>query len=1660
MNTHRLFTALGFFGFLFFSLTATAQTPGFSANNTAGCAPLSVVFTASLPPNVANYSWNFGNGQTSLNTNNVPVTYATAGTFTVTLVINYTGGTQDVITQNNYITVYTPPVANFTANPTQVCVGQSVQFTNTTAQGSGTINSWQWDFGDGSPLSTTQNPSHVYTLPGNYPITLIATDVNGCQDVEAKPAFITVIPPPVASFTINPTLSCAVPTNIATAWTGSAAFTHSWNAGGGTPATSTATTPTFTYNTNGTYTITHIVTGAQGCSTTATQTVQVGQAAPTISVATGSQTCTNTPITFNWSQVALNNISWNSGGGIPATSTSPSPSFSYANPGTYTVTATMTDQQTGCASNATISITIQPSPTGSFTASDTVACQTPLAVSFTSVAGAGNAYSWNFGDGTTSTAANPSHTYNTFGNFTVSLTLTSSGGCKTTITKPNYIKIQQPVAAFTVNPSSQGCVPFAVSFLDQSTSLFPITNWQWDLGGGVTSTIQNPTNTYTNVGQYTVSLIITNSLGCKDTLVKSNHIKAGTEPTVNFTASPLVTCASDPVAFTNLSTPPPGAGITYSWNFGDNGTSTATNPNYTYQDTGYMDVALVVNNQGCRDTLIMSNYVYVIGPVAKFTNAPNQSCVLPATLTLTNQSIQATTYFWDFGDGTTDTSPNPPPHIYNNPGSYTISLTVSNPTTNCSDVFTKTFNVNPAVANFVANTTQACAPDSIYFFNISAASTSCKWDFGDGTTSTQCNPVHFYDLPGVYTVSLIITNAIGCKDTLVQQSYINMNGLPVGFLADTTLACAPASIQFTDNTIQTSPILQWSWSFGDGTTSTLPNPSHQYATGDTFTVSLTVLDANGCNSTLTIPNFVQVNQPVAAFNTPFPINCTGNIVPFYSSSTGSGLYYSWAFGDGSGFPISSPTPTHIYNANGNYSVSLTITDIIGCKDTLVLPNYVTIATLNADFTASGVSATCPPLLTTLSPLPSAPFNITAWNWAFGDGGVSAFQNPQHIYALPGTYSITYIATSNAGCKDTIVKANLVNIAGPIAPYTITPTSTCPNIDITFNSTGTNVAQYLWNFGDGNTSTLADPLHHYAMPGNYIPTLTVTDAGGCSVLMPVVDTVKIFVPPIANFGVDSTLSCLPSLVTFTDSTIAGNSPLTAWDWNYGDNTTGTGSTSGHTYTTAGYMDVTLTVTDANGCKDTLTKDNITYVLPNNSPNPKQIVSVSVVNDTLVKVVFNKYIDAIGDFGQYRLYRASGGNPPVLIKYITQISDTSHVDTVAAANLESYCYTLETVNHCGTSSVSSNPHCTINVVATPLIDQIQIDWNAYTAWNVQKYRIYRVNNYNINNITLMDSVAGNVLTWTDKKVECWVPYNYRIEAVKAASNLRVWSDTAQMVSLHFTALNGVNVNYATVIDNRRIAVKWTIPTTITRLQLIKIDRMVDSAQTYSQLGLFYQPNLPSQFVDNTVNVYRKYDYRIYAVDSCGDITALGRSGGNIRLSAYRNGGEIKLVWNAYREWVDGVDHYIVELQNKFNGVYDVIGTVSGEDTTFFDTKSRYPQDMNCYRVRAIEKNNPTVASLSNEACAPINALVHVPNAFSPNGDTHNDFFYVVGSFVMDYEIEIVDRWGVSVFQSRNIDLKWDGKFKGKDVPEGVYMYRMKVVGLSGQVDKMDGTITIFR
>jgi gliding motility-associated-like protein len=337
----------------------------------------------------------------------------------------------------------------------------------------------------------------------------------------------------------------------------------------------------------------------------------------------------------------------------------------------------------------------------------------------------------------------------------------------------------QPHASFLVN---NACLGQSVSFTDNSTTnVGGINIWHWNFGAGDTTSIQNPTYTYTTSGTHTVQLLVSVGVNCKDSISKIVNIHPVPVPAFTLSAN----CMSDSAVFTNSSTISQGNIASWLWNFGDGHNASTQNPHHLYDSIATYTVNLTtVSDSGCSASITHTLTLHP-SPLAGFV-AQSNCLKLMVNFKDTSKVILPDTissYNWSFGDGGASAMANPS-HAYSASGTYTVLLQVQN-SNFCKDTATKVITTGqPVVAQYIPDGGSYNVHQDIDFTSQVTGASTYNWSFGDNSTaSTLPNPIHGFNLAGTYTVTLIATNSLGCSDTVRHTFEVNPSGhnVPTGF---------------------------------------------------------------------------------------------------------------------------------------------------------------------------------------------------------------------------------------------------------------------------------------------------------------------------------------------------------------------------------------------------------------------------------------------------------------------------------------------------------------------------------------------------------------------------------------------------------------------------------------------------------------------------------------------------------------------------------------------------------------------------------------------------------------------------------------------------------------------------------------------------------------
>ncbi len=1553
----------------------------------------------------------------------------------------------------------------FSATPLAGCAPFSVNFTD---QSTGNPNYWQWDLGN-STVSFLRNPSTIYLNPGIYSIKLVIKNAAGSVDSLTKTQYIIVYAKPSTNFSASPLTGCfPLPVNFTDMSTPGSGIITSWLWDFGDGNTSTQKNPSHTYSASGNYTVLLVVTNSNGCSKSFTRSnyIVINNGVQAMFTNTTPSSC-SAPQTINFQNQSTgtgsSSYKWLFGDG--GTSNIKDPQHTYTTAGIYTVTLIATNSS-GCTDTSIhINSIIIGTANADFTFPLIICAGNSFSFTNASTPAALSA-SWSFGDATTSNVISPLKTYVLPGSYNVTL-VNNFGGCQVSQTKLILV-LAKPSAGFTASPLASCSAPLNVNFSNTSSGS---VSTEWLFGDGTTSTLKNPNHTYTNTGNYTVTLISTNSNGCSDTLVKTEIIKIQ-PPVVVINNLPQQGCAPLAVTFSSTVTSPDPVS-SYLWNFGNGVTSALPNPTYTFTEGNYDIQLIITTSNGCKDTVFVPQGVKAgVKPITNFSATPRDVCAkMPVKFSDLSTGI-ITKWDWNFGDGSHSNLQNPT-YGYQDTGLFTITLIIGN--NSCFDTLTipKYIHVKPPIAIF--SSIGVCANKYLRVFtDQSIGADSWKWDFGDGTTSTLQNPTHTFASVGTYTVTLTVQNlSTGCDYT--KTSLIRISDEKAMFTASALEICKKSSTTFNATSIQGTPaIVSFEWNFGDGISDTGNNKIHTYLQTGLYTVTLKITDINGCVDSVLKNNYIKVVGATAAFASATPGSCLNSTVTFNDLSVADAAHpitsWYWNYGDGVNATLTAPPFQHLYSNQGLYSVSLKIMDNFGCTDSTSLSNALIISTPIAKYTS----------IDTLS-CPGKPVkfqnqsigNSLKYDWSFGDGGTSNLMDPIHSYAADGKYTVTLTITDNYGCTDIKRIPQYIIVNSPVANFTVSDSfTTCPPLIMQFTNSSKQVQSYAWDFGDGGgTSTVLNPPHFYSFPGDFTAKLTVTTFGGCTD----VKTKQMLVKgPQGSFIYSPTLGCTPLKSLFTATTQSRLSFV--WDFNDGNTMFTSDSVVSHRYTIPGMYVPKMILTDAAGCNvpiqgiDTIKVSGVINAFSADTLTRCNSGNVVFYNTSQSNDIITGYQWNFGDgtasteFEPTHFYAATGLYYPRLIT-TTQIGckDTAtapipvrvvKTPVISSTQPMNGCVPL-TVNFTGnllnadTSFIKWDWSFDNNTVATGR----QLSPRVYNVGGIHTYSLAAINSSGCS-----DTISGTFEAFSKP-------------VIKAGSDIMICQGIGQTL----TATGAPSFTWAPSAGLSCVNCSLPVATP-------------DSVRDYTVTGT------SAQGCTNTDVIRVSVKFPFQMLGGLRDTMCLGESGilavsGAATYAWWPTIGLNKATGSSVKATPSITTNYMVvgkDEKNCFSDtayfpikVYPIPTVVAGGNKTInvgqtitltptFSadvTNVKWsptswlvssatpsitvkPNMETQYTVKVTNPGGCTASASVNIYVLCNGANVFIPNTFSPNGDGANDVFYPRGTGLFTIkQARIFNRWGEEVFarysfKANDKSLGWDGTSKGQKMGSDVYVYMIEI------------------
>jgi gliding motility-associated-like protein len=657
-------------------------------------------------------------------------------------------------------------------------------------------------------------------------------------------------------------------------------FTYLWNTGATTTAISAGT---------GIYTIS-ISSGLCNKSDSVMVTSPVAPTAEFFSV----NTCGNGPVTFTDQSsglIAVTSWQWSFGDG--GTSLLPSPVHQYATPGNYQVRLIV--QSGVCIDTIIKLLKISAAPQAAF--SLTPVCPGASVPVSNISSGSLLRYSWDFGNGDTSSLPLPDLYYASGGNYIVSLKVTDSLGCVDTATVSVTIP-DLPVAQIGI-PNAGFCAGTPIIF--SGSASIPVATWSWDFGNSIFSTQQNPPMLLPE-GLQTVLLIVTTAAGCADTVIRNLIIPP---PFIADPVLPQEVCSGVTV---NLSAPP---GVSYLWSNG----STASVLTLTASSSSNF-IVTVTNSVGCTDTSLAR--LSVLPPPNLSASSDQSICKGDSVMLL---ATGGNSYVWSGGQTTAQ--------IFVKPASNTSYSVIAAAVYGCtsSDTVSVFVNAIPAVG---FSATSSCQSKPVLFTNVSigASPLNYHWRFGDGSVlQNSANPSHAYALPGAYDVVLVVTDSNGCIDSAAGRVTILPDPI-VQVQVTTQPGCYDnlATYSFSGN----SAFVSWQWNFLNGNTTSLASPQIVYTQQGSYPASLSAVTAEGCTASAGANTFIEIYPlPVADFYVSGDLK---QFMPVYFMNRSvNATSYSWSFGDGGSSLLMDPE--YVYKESGDYTIELIAENDFGCRDT-------------------------------------------------------------------------------------------------------------------------------------------------------------------------------------------------------------------------------------------------------------------------------------------------------------------------------------------------------------------------------------------------------------------------------------------------------------------------------------------------------------------------------------------------------------------------------------------------------------------------------------------------------------------------------------------------------------------------------------------------------
>lgn len=674
------------------------------------------------------------------------------------------------------------------------------------------------------------------------------------------------------------------------------------------------------------------------------------------------------------------------------------------------------------------------------------------------------------------------------------------------------------------------------------------------------------------------------------------------EPVPSFGFAPASPKTTDIVQFRDASTDADGIIVFRMWDFGDNHSSVLQDPTHRFRRAGTYEVTLNVTDNDLRSTnLTRTIVVRNAEPVPDFDFSPK--VVTTNTLvTFTDHSYDTDgtilNWTWDFGDGNVSHARHPS-HRFSHGGNISVTLTVVDELQGRASLSKVVIVRNaPPLAGFSYHSTDANTSDivskvPVQFLDNSSDRDgrvlSWNWSFGDGAYASGANPLHAFPRPGLYTVSLTVTDDARDSDTVTTQILVRNRAPVVDFVWNPV--GAPAGVPYVFTSLARDDdgvVLVQAWDWGDGSARGYGDTvSHIFPRAGTYQVNLSVTD-NSLATSYTVRNVTVANAAPRAIMsmTPSPAYRGSDVIFSDLSVDPDGdaiVSRVWDFGDNA--TSTAAVANHTYARTGTYPVTLTVIDSEGRSDTITrslrVLNRAPVATITAEPLTPFATQLVYFNATAVDPDGAGPIT---YEWTFPDGSKDTRQNATFQFPTNGDFTVLLRVADDEGSTSSAVSVRIrVDYAYPAAAFTYSPAAPTTHEAVSFTDGSSSVngaiVSRVWDFKDGTTSRLPNPTKVFNASGTYLVSLTVTDVQNRSSV--VERPVLVNARPHVSFATPTGVIPLQKEVVFTDLSTDSDGYVAAWAWDFGDGGTSTLPSPPYTFTRPGTYPVTLTVTDDKG-----------------------------------------------------------------------------------------------------------------------------------------------------------------------------------------------------------------------------------------------------------------------------------------------------------------------------------------------------------------------------------------------------------------------------------------------------------------------------------------------